>query len=78
VAVSCTEGTEKPFAEHKSLEGERLDPAHIFGHQGQEKRRSIEIRRNADSDQGEIQRIVDEAVAEVRAERRTKQNADKA
>jgi len=34
--------------------------------------------RNADSDPGEIQRIVDEAVAEVRAERRTKQNADKA
>jgi hypothetical protein len=34
--------------------------------------------RNADTDPGEIQRIVDEAVAEVRAERRIKQSADKA
>jgi hypothetical protein len=34
--------------------------------------------RNADTDPGEIQRIVDEAVAEVRAERRIKQRADKA
>ena len=33
--------------------------------------------RNADADPGEIQRIVDEAVAAVRAERRTRQ-ADKA
>ena len=34
--------------------------------------------RNVDTDPGEIQRIVDEAVAEVRAERRTKQRAHKA
>lgn len=34
--------------------------------------------RNADSDPGEIQLIVDEAAAEVRAERRTKLKADKA
>jgi hypothetical protein len=34
--------------------------------------------RNADADPDEIQRIVDEAVSEVRAERRTKQKADKA
>ena len=34
--------------------------------------------RNGDTDPGEIQRIVDEAVAEVRAERRIKQRADKA
>ncbi|MGH9396081.1 MAG: ribbon-helix-helix domain-containing protein [Terriglobia bacterium] len=31
--------------------------------------------RNADADPDEIQRIVDEAVGEVRAERRTKQKA---
>jgi len=34
--------------------------------------------RNADADPDEIQRIVDEAVSEVRAERRTKETADKA
>ena len=34
--------------------------------------------RNADTDPDEIQRIVDEAVSEVRAERRAKQKADKA
>jgi hypothetical protein len=34
--------------------------------------------RNADTDPGEIQRIVDEAVSEVRAERRTRETADKA
>ena len=34
--------------------------------------------RNADADPGEIQRIVDEAVAEVRAERRNKQKVDTA
>jgi len=34
--------------------------------------------RNADADPDEIQRIVDEAVSEVRAERRTKKKADKA
>ena len=34
--------------------------------------------RNADADPDEIQRIVDEAVSEVRAERRTKEKADKA
>ena len=34
--------------------------------------------RNADADPDEIQRIVDEAVSEVRVERRTKQKADKA
>jgi Ribbon-helix-helix domain len=34
--------------------------------------------RNADADPDEIQRIVDEAVSEVRAERRAKQQADKA
>ncbi len=34
--------------------------------------------RNADADTDEIQRIVDEAVSEVRAERRAKQKADKA
>lgn len=33
--------------------------------------------RNADADPGEIQRIVDEAVADVRAEGRTKQKTDK-
>lgn len=33
---------------------------------------------NADADPDEIQRIVDEAVSEVRAERRTKEKADKA
>lgn len=33
--------------------------------------------RNADADPGEIQRIVDEAVADVRAERRTQQKTDK-
>ncbi len=33
---------------------------------------------NADADPEEIQRIVDEAVAEVRAERRTRHQADKA
>jgi hypothetical protein len=32
--------------------------------------------RNADADPDEIQRIVDEAVSEVRAERRAKQKAD--
>ena len=34
--------------------------------------------RNADADPDEIQRIVDEAFSEVRAERRTKETADKA
>ena len=34
--------------------------------------------RNADADPDEIQRIVNEAVSEVRAERRAKQKADKA
>ena len=34
--------------------------------------------RNAGADPDEIQRIVDEAVSEVRAERRTKKKADKA
>ena len=34
--------------------------------------------RNADADPEEIQRLVDEAVAEVRAERRAKQRAVKA
>jgi hypothetical protein len=34
--------------------------------------------RNADADPDEIQRIVDEAVSEVRAERRSKGKADKA
>ena len=34
--------------------------------------------RNADADPDELQRIVDEAVSEVRAERRTKGKADKA
>lgn len=34
--------------------------------------------RNADADPDEIQRIVDEAVGEVRAERRTKEKVDKA
>ena len=34
--------------------------------------------RNAGADPDEIQRIVDEAVREVRAERRAKPNADKA
>jgi Ribbon-helix-helix domain len=34
--------------------------------------------RNADADPGEIQRIIDETVSEVRAERRAKQKADKA
>jgi hypothetical protein len=34
--------------------------------------------RNADADPDEIQRIVDEAVSEVRAERRIKEKADKA
>lgn len=34
--------------------------------------------RNADADPDEIQRIVDEAVSEVRAESRTKENADRA
>lgn len=34
--------------------------------------------RNAGADPDDIQRIVDEAVSEVRAERRAKQKADKA
>jgi hypothetical protein len=34
--------------------------------------------RNADADPDEVQRIVDEAVSEVRAERRTRKKADKA
>ncbi|MBK5293493.1 MAG: hypothetical protein JJE04_17690 [Acidobacteriia bacterium] len=34
--------------------------------------------RNADADPDEVQRIVDEAVSEVRAERRAKQKVDKA
>lgn len=34
--------------------------------------------RNADADPDEIQRIVDEAVQEVRADKRTKGKADKA
>ena len=34
--------------------------------------------RNADADPDEVQRIVDEAVAEVRAERRAKRKAVKA
>jgi hypothetical protein len=34
--------------------------------------------RNADADPDEVQRVVDEAVSEVRAERRAKQKADKA
>ena len=34
--------------------------------------------RNADADPDEVQRIVDEAVSEVRAERRAKQKAGKA
>jgi len=33
--------------------------------------------RNADTDPNEIQRIVDDAVAEVRAERRTQRKTDK-
>jgi hypothetical protein len=34
--------------------------------------------RNADTDPDEIQRIVDEAVGQVRAQRRTRETADKA
>jgi hypothetical protein len=34
--------------------------------------------RNANADPDEVQRLVDEAVSEVRAERRAKQKADKA
>ena len=34
--------------------------------------------RNADTNPDEIQRIVDEAVSEVRAERRTRETTDKA
>ena len=34
--------------------------------------------RNAETDPDEIQRIVDEAVSEVRSERRTKKKTDKA
>jgi hypothetical protein len=34
--------------------------------------------RNADSDPDEIQRIVDEAVNEIRSERRSKKKADRA
>ncbi len=34
--------------------------------------------RNSDADPEEIQRIVDQAVSEVRAERRTREKADKA
>ena len=34
--------------------------------------------RNANADPDEVQRIVDEAVSEVRAERRAKQKADQA
>jgi ribbon-helix-helix protein len=34
--------------------------------------------RNADADPDEVQRIVDEAVSEVRAERSTREKADKA
>jgi Ribbon-helix-helix domain len=34
--------------------------------------------RNADADPDEIQRVVDEALSEVRAERRTKEKADRA
>ncbi len=34
--------------------------------------------RNADADPDEVQRMVDEAVSEVRAERRARQTADKA
>jgi hypothetical protein len=34
--------------------------------------------RNADADPDEVQRVVDEAVSEVRAERRTRKKADKA
>jgi hypothetical protein len=34
--------------------------------------------RNADADPDEVQRMVDEAVREVRAERRAKQKADQA
>ena len=34
--------------------------------------------RNTDTDPDEIQRVVDEAVSEVRAERRTREMADKA
>lgn len=34
--------------------------------------------RNADADPDEVQRMVDEAVSEVRAERRAKQKVDKA
>jgi hypothetical protein len=33
--------------------------------------------RNADADPDEVQRLVDETVSEVRAERRAKQKADK-
>jgi hypothetical protein len=33
--------------------------------------------RNADADPDEVQRIVDESVSEVRAERRAKQKADR-
>ena len=76
--------------EHKSLEGDRLDPAHILGREGHEKgdlskfieeavrwrvfHRTVQDIKssNAVTDPGEIQRVVDEAVAEVRAERRRK------
>jgi Ribbon-helix-helix domain len=34
--------------------------------------------RNSDADPDEVQRLVDEAVSEVRGERRAKQKADKA
>lgn len=33
--------------------------------------------RNADTDPNELQRIIDETVSEVRAERRAKRNADR-
>jgi len=46
---------------------------HVFHRTVQEIRE-----RNADTDPDELQRIIDEAVSEVRAERRAKRKTDKA
>ncbi|MGA3235266.1 MAG: ribbon-helix-helix domain-containing protein [Bryobacteraceae bacterium] len=47
--------------------------AHIFHRTVQD----IKV-RNADTDTGDLQALIDNSVAEVRAERRAKANADKA
>jgi hypothetical protein len=91
--IGANNGRRSRPLERQGFEGHRSDLAHVPGCPGHEKGRSLEVyrgsgplqctiqdirARNAGANPDEIQRIVDEAVSELRAERRAKRRADKA